>query len=279
MSANVNFTLTNVGTTAGTMVSVNGIIQIPTTSYSVSGNVLTFTEAPAAGDVVDARVLTTSTTVSSLVEAYNSFNLNAYWANISTGSSSATPRISTNTDGDVFIANNVNISGNLTVVGNLNVLGDSNGQITIGNSAGDNVSFNADVNSSFIPNVNITYDLGSLSQRWRNIYVNRIVYDQTVTNAPSTSAVLIDTFATSSFSSAKYMVQSKQGTTSNVQVMEALVVHDSTTAYVTTYGVINTGNAMGTLTANITSGNVNLYFTATSGTVNSNIKVQTTYIV
>ena len=109
--------------------------------------------------------------------------------------------------------------------------------------------------------------------------VNGALIDQTVTNAPSTSAVLIDRFATSSYSSAKYMVQSKQGTTSNVQVMEALVVHDSTTAYVVTYGIINTGNAMGTLTANITSGNVNLYFTATSGTVNSNVKVQTTYIV
>ena len=208
-----------------------------------------------------------------MVEAYNSFNLNADWANVSTGSTVAIPRISTYTDGTVYFANDVVINGSLTVKG------DTAGNINIGDANTDNVVFNADVNSNFIPNINVRYDLGNVTNRWGNIFVNRIVYDQTVTNAPSTSAVLIDRFATSSYSSAKYMVQSKQGTTSNVQVMEALVVHDSTTAYVVTYGIINTGNAMGTLTANITSGNVNLYFTATSGTVNSNVKVQTTYIV
>jgi len=60
------FTLTTDSTTAATIVSINGIVQIPTTAYSVSGNVLTFTEAPAVSDVIDARILTTTTTVTNI---------------------------------------------------------------------------------------------------------------------------------------------------------------------------------------------------------------------
>jgi hypothetical protein len=57
------FTLSEDSTTAATIVSINGVVQIPTTAYSVAGNVLTFTEAPEVSDVIDARLLTTTTTV------------------------------------------------------------------------------------------------------------------------------------------------------------------------------------------------------------------------
>jgi hypothetical protein len=60
------YTLSEDSTTAGTIVSINGVVQIPTTAYSVSGNVLTFTEAPAVSDVIDARILTTSQTVTGI---------------------------------------------------------------------------------------------------------------------------------------------------------------------------------------------------------------------
>ena len=62
----VVFTLTGNATTAGTIVSINGVQQIPTTAYAVSGVTLTFTEAPAIGDLIDVRVLTTTTTVYSI---------------------------------------------------------------------------------------------------------------------------------------------------------------------------------------------------------------------
>ena len=60
------FTLSEDSTTAATLVSINGVVQIPTTAYSVSGNALTFTEAPESTDVIDARILTTTTTVTSI---------------------------------------------------------------------------------------------------------------------------------------------------------------------------------------------------------------------
>jgi hypothetical protein len=64
----VAFTLSESQTTNSCIVSINGVVQIPTLAYSVfSGNLnLVFTEAPAAGDVIDVRKLTTTTTVTNL---------------------------------------------------------------------------------------------------------------------------------------------------------------------------------------------------------------------
>ena len=56
-NSTVAFTLSSSSTTAGTLVMLNGIVQIPTTAYAVSGTTLTMTEAPAAGDALDVRIL------------------------------------------------------------------------------------------------------------------------------------------------------------------------------------------------------------------------------
>ena len=68
---------------------------------------------------------------------------------------------------------NVGVGGNLTVTGTTTFNG---GTITLGDAATDNVVFGADVNSSVIPNTDDTYDLGSASQQWRNVYVDGTVF-------------------------------------------------------------------------------------------------------
>lgn len=55
--SNTVFTLNRVSTTAATLVMLNGVVQLPTTAYSVSGNTLTFTQAPAISDIIDIRFL------------------------------------------------------------------------------------------------------------------------------------------------------------------------------------------------------------------------------
>jgi hypothetical protein len=66
----VAFTLNSTQTTNSCIVSINGVVQIPTLAYAVAGTdpscVLTFTEAPAPGDIIDARLLTTTVTVTSI---------------------------------------------------------------------------------------------------------------------------------------------------------------------------------------------------------------------
>ena len=68
--SNVNFTMSgNATTTNSTIVSINGVVQVPTVAYSITGagsNVVTFTEAPQTGDLIDVRVLTTTTQVTSI---------------------------------------------------------------------------------------------------------------------------------------------------------------------------------------------------------------------
>jgi trimeric autotransporter adhesin len=62
----VAYTLGSSQTTASCIVSINGIVQIPTIAYSVSGTTLTFTEAPEPGDIIDVRQLTTTTTITAI---------------------------------------------------------------------------------------------------------------------------------------------------------------------------------------------------------------------
>ena len=56
-------------TTAGVLVMLNGVVQEPTTVYGVSGTTLTFTTAPATGDLIEVRKFTTTTTVTSLSDS------------------------------------------------------------------------------------------------------------------------------------------------------------------------------------------------------------------
>jgi filamentous hemagglutinin len=62
----VAFTLGSEQTTASCIVSINGVVQLPTVAYSVTSTTLTFTEAPQSGDVIDVRQLTTTTTVTAI---------------------------------------------------------------------------------------------------------------------------------------------------------------------------------------------------------------------
>jgi len=72
--------------------------------------------------------------------------------------------------GYVTVDGDISASGNIHAVGNITFEGGSSGTITMGSAADDNVVFAADVNSNIIPNTDNTYDLGSTSQQWRNIF-------------------------------------------------------------------------------------------------------------
>ncbi len=69
---------------------------------------------------------------------------------------------------------NLRLTGNADIEGNINL----GGNITVGDSSSDFVSFGADIASSFIPDVNDTYDLGSTTQAWRELYVSGTAHIQ-----------------------------------------------------------------------------------------------------
>ncbi len=241
--SDTTFTLSESSSTAGTLVMVNGVVQIPTTAYSVTGTTLTFTEAPAVGDVIDARTLITTASVTSIASSsgFNTFDVSsATYANITAGTSAATVRVSVDsTTGKVTFTNDVLINGSLTV------LGDSNGNINIGNETGDRLQLRG-----------------------------KTVYDQTAINVPDTNLKELDSFNVASFTTARYTVQVVNG--GSVSAAELLISHDDATSNIATYAVLST--IPGTFQSNIASSVVRLFYTP-SGAQNANIKLLTTYIV
>jgi hypothetical protein len=63
------YTLSQSASSAGVLVSINGVTQMPTTAYSVTGNSITFTQTPLTQDLIDIRFISYTTTVSSLTNS------------------------------------------------------------------------------------------------------------------------------------------------------------------------------------------------------------------
>jgi hypothetical protein len=56
-NSNTIFTLDRVTTAAAALVALNGVLQVPSLSYTVAGNLITFVQAPAISDIIDVRFL------------------------------------------------------------------------------------------------------------------------------------------------------------------------------------------------------------------------------
>ncbi len=76
-------------------------------------------------------------------------------------------------NGNADISGNLGIGGNLTVTGTTTFNG---GTITMGDAATDNVVFGADVDSNIIPDDDDSYDLGSSTQEWKDLYIDGVAY-------------------------------------------------------------------------------------------------------
>ena len=130
------FTLSTSQTTNSCIVSINGVLQIPTLAYSVSGTTLTFTENPANGDVIDVRMLTTTSTVTGLSDTsgYNTVNvITGTGVTFTTGTVAQTTQYTIDTNGG-FVTNGSNVtiaSAGTSVVDNLYANSYSSAKYTI----------------------------------------------------------------------------------------------------------------------------------------------------
>ena len=118
------FTLSSSQTTASCIVSINGVVQIPTLAYSVSGTTLTFTENPANGDVIDVRMLTTTATVTNLtsLNGYNAFAVDNSGTYVYTGTASQNLQYTFEPVNGAMVTNGANVtvaSAGTSVVDNL----------------------------------------------------------------------------------------------------------------------------------------------------------------
>jgi hypothetical protein len=120
------FILSNASSTNSCIVSINGVLQIPVTSYAITGNTLVFTEAPDANDAINVRKLTTNQSINSLASAngYMVFDVSegsGTYANITGGFAAATVRQSINAEGILSLVNDTKIAArgtNVNIVAN-----------------------------------------------------------------------------------------------------------------------------------------------------------------
>jgi len=92
----------------------------------------------------------------------------------------------------------------------------------------------------------------------------------------ATGATTVDSFNGTLYRSAKYVIQVGDAN-GNYETREALVVHDGTTAYITEYAMVYTGNDLiGDASVTMNGNTVELTYTPTSGS--ADVKVIATYI-
>ena len=191
---------------------------------------------------------------------------------------------------DLFLGRNATIGGNLTVTGNATI----NGNLTFGDAATDTVSFGADIDSHFIPDDDDTYDLGSSTQEWRNLFldgtanIDSLVADTADINGGTIDATVIggSTAAAGSFTTIaasgatgidgdfdintnKFTVASASGNTAIAGTLAVTGATTMTGALTANGGV--TGNLTGNVTGNVTgdlTGNVTSSGTSSLTTVN-----------
>ena len=130
-------------------------------SVSFSGNTISTTNPTLVIGTADNVVYNKRLTIDS-IDITNNI--------ISTNDSNANIEFAPNGTGSVEINGNTNVYGNITATGNIT----ANGNITIGDADTDNVTFNADIASNIIPDVNNIYSLGSASKKWNNAYLNDV---------------------------------------------------------------------------------------------------------
>lgn len=298
------FTLTTTPTNfQAIVVNIDGLVQL-STAYSLTGAIVSFSSPPLAGEHIEI-------TTYGLVSVYGNsgevqFNDSGAFSSANSftfNKVSNTLSVSGNMVANNFVANsNVVISGgSLTIdtgiiavsgnaagifttgVANLNIgllsnvtLGSTTGNVTArGNLIANNISTvgNVTANVGNLTTMNAGNAVVSSTLAVTNLKVNDFFSNRAPVTV--TSSTIIDEFPASKYRTAKYTI--KVGSDDGYQSVEALLIHNGASAFVTIYGSISTiGTDIVLLSATVDSGNVQIL--ATSGSANTTVNLLGTYV-
>jgi hypothetical protein len=135
--------------------------------------------------------------------------------------------------GNVTATNDLSIGGNLTVTGNATI----SGNLTFGDADTDTITIGADVASHIVPDVDNTYDLGTSTKEWRNLYIDGTAnIDSLVADTADINAGTIDNTAigATTASTGNFSTLSIGGTAITSTATELNIVDGGTTATSTT---------------------------------------------
>lgn len=234
--------------------------QIQTT---VTNDVITFSLpttliAPGTVEVTTDLTVNNNTTTTTL----DAGNLNI-----------TTNVISSSVSGNVVIdsgADTIELTGNTNVTGNLDVSGNITlgGNITIGDQAVDTVNVIADFTSNLIPQADLTYNLGSSSKKWNNLYVG------TVTGNVTGQVSDISNHTTTDLAEGtnQYYLDSR----ARAAITVTKVSGDGNLTYDNTTGIISyTGPSDSEVRAHFTAG-TGVHYDDTTGIISIGQEVETT---
>ena len=226
-------------------VSLNGVRQ-HVSEYSISGSILTFTDAPLSTDEIEIR---THDTISSSVVVRD------YQQYVYSGLTSATS-VSGADDNSLTLAYDI---GKVEVYANgVRLVDGSDYAATNGTS----IVFQGS------QTITGTVEVVSLS---RASFADHDSLKPISTSFTATTANQVaDTFPVQSYRTAKYLVQMTSG--SDFHATEVLLIHDGTTVYMTEFGTIFSNASLGTIDGDINSGSVRLLVTPANA--NTTIKIQ-----
>ena len=186
---------------------VNGRVGIKTNTPShdltVNGTTrtsnleVTTTSTLASFTIVNNTISSTSSTINLVPQGTNPVvyqgtivvdQLRINTNTIATTGTNTNLEITTSGTGVVNFNSNVEVFGDLHATGTIT----ADGNIQLGNADTDNIVFAGEVNSNIIPNTDNTFNLGSGSKRWYNVWTN-------IVNATTTNSTYIytDDFQTS----------------------------------------------------------------------------------
>lgn len=194
---------------------------------TISGTTGTFFDVVSTGTITANNVVAAIVTATSYLHASSSTNnIASYGRNLSRNN-------------EAFgVSGAVHTLGNVAVGGVLYAGMNDNGDI-----AGQNPR-NKTINGVFV--------------------ANNMLAGGTYDNITTTSTQTIDSFSTSTYTSAKYMVQVTDA--GRVHSQEIMLIHNGINVYMTQYGIITTDGQLGAFSSIITGSNVLLYFTPSTAT-------------
>ena len=129
-----------------THAEVDGNFRHLTGSQTISGSVDVQGNISASGNITGSNLLLTGTDSS-----------------LAVGNISSSGGV---TGSHLYISGHSVIDGNLTLGGSLT----ADGNVVSGDANTDSVTFNADITSNLRPNTDNLYDIGTTSQRWKDIH-------------------------------------------------------------------------------------------------------------
>ena len=265
--------------TPSTALQVNGTTRTTNLTATTSANLATFT---ISGNTIASSNATINLTP-------NGANAVVYQGTISVGtlniSGNTIQATGTNTSVNITAigTGGINLNNNTTVTGNLHATGNitADGNIQLGDAVTDTITFNAEVASSILPSANNTYDLGSNSLKWANVYATTVT--ATTVTAPNFTGSLTVTGASNLTGNTTIGATSADLLTVNSSIITDLIPNVTATynlgssskywnsAYVSTLQTTGLSFNGNTVTSTATNGNLQLTANGTGSVLIQNI--------